>query len=121
MITWVVSMPEVAAEAFGELLQTPGQPVPHGERVIWEWRQDSEWVRAHPKEATAIIKWLADRRSIEPWTADDATNLLEQALDAGASRSEVIDAAEALAGLPCQVAIDLVERLRRSDSNTSAR
>jgi hypothetical protein len=121
MISWVVSLPEVAAEVLAELIQTPGQPVPHGERVIWGWRQNNdEWIRAHPREATGIIKWLADRRSLEPWTADDATKQLEQASEAGASRSEVIEAAEALAGLPCQTAIDLVERLRRVDPGTGA-
>ncbi len=115
MTRWVISLPEVAAEALAELLQTPGEPVPHGERVIWEWKQNDEWLRAHPREATAIIKWLGARRSLEPWTADDAVRHLEEALEAGAPRSEVIAAAEVLAGLPCQAAIAFVERLRTED------
>ena len=47
MIKWVISLPEVSDEAFAELLQTPGQHVPHGDQVIWEWGQNHGWLDAH--------------------------------------------------------------------------
>jgi hypothetical protein len=118
MVSWIVSLPEVAADALAELIQTPGKPVPHGDRVIWEWEQDDKWISNQPTIAVAVIKWLAERGSLEPWTVDEATKLLEKALLAGAPKPDVIAAAEVLAGLPCQTAIDLVERLQRGDGGT---
>ncbi len=120
MASWIVSLPEVAADAFAELVQTPGNPIPHGERVIWELEQDDKWVNDQPTVTVAIIKWLAERGSFQPWTADEATKLLEKALGAGAGKPDVIAAAEVLAGLPCQAAIDLVERLQRGDLGANA-
>ena len=104
-----------AADAFAELIQTPGNPIPHGERVIWELEQDGQWITDQPMVAVAIVKWLAERGSFQPWTADEATKLLEKALVAGAAKPDVIAAADVLAGLPCQAAIDLVVRLQRGD------
>ena len=112
MIEWVTELPEVAEEAVVELLQTPGQNLPNADRVLWQWREDAAWVRAHPDEASDIIRWLAERSSIDSWTAGDAATQLGIALQAGASRAKVLAAAEAVGALPCRAAIDLADRLR---------
>lgn len=112
MIQWVVALPEVADDVVEMLKSTPGEQLPHADRVIWSWREDETWLRAHPKAATTLIQWLAERRSLSSWHADEAVSLLENALTAGASRVEVTAAAEALAALPCPQAVAFLDRLR---------
>jgi hypothetical protein len=111
---WVPSLPELAADALAELLQTEGTNLPHAAHIIWKWENDDKFVRAQPRIAVSIIRWLAERKSIEPWSADNATKQLEKALEFGASVPEVIGAGEALAALPSQTAVKLVERLRQA-------
>ncbi|MFN2397219.1 MAG: SIR2 family protein [Gemmatimonadaceae bacterium] len=121
MISWIVALPEVAEAAMAELAQTPGQQLVYADRIIRDWKRNDSWVGAHPREATAIIKWLAERRSIEPWAAGYAVIELESALNAGALPSEVLAAAEALAELSCQTAIALVERLQGDQPEAEVR
>jgi hypothetical protein len=116
MLRWIVELPEVAADAVVELNQTLVEGLEHADHIVWEWREDPSWLRAHPREACSILKWLADRRAIEPWTANDIVTLLQNALDAGAERELVLAAAESLAALPSQLAIAFVENLRREAS-----
>jgi SIR2-like domain/Domain of unknown function (DUF4020) len=118
MIGWIVGMPEVASEMIQELWQTAGEHLEQADYVLLNWRGDDQWVRAHPTEAVSVIRWLAKRKSVEVWTTDEAVKLLETALNAGAPKSDVIAAAEALAELPSEAAVRLLERLRRSDEST---
>jgi hypothetical protein len=112
MIGWVVTLPEVAADAVAELSQTTGQPGQHVDHILWTWRKDDSWIRSHPTEATVLIRWLAERRSLELWMCSDAVKQLEIALEAGASSTDVCAAAEALAQMSCQAALDLLKRVR---------
>jgi len=113
MIGWVTAMPEVTTEAVAELIQTSGRDLQHADHILWTWKQDDAWVRGHPSEATALIKWLAEGRSIESWRAPDAVKHLEAALKAGAPSPEVIAATEALATLPCPDAIAFLGQLEK--------
>jgi hypothetical protein len=74
MIHWIVELPEVAADAVVELGQTSVDGLEHADHIIWDWRDDSAWLRAHPREACSILKW-ADRRAISTWMAGEAVTL----------------------------------------------
>jgi len=114
MLEWPVALPEVAPEVVRELVQIEAPALRDTDHIFWEWRDaENDWVRTHPAEVVAVIKWLADGKSIEPWSASDAVSILETALAAGAPDGDVLAAAEAVAALPFQGAVPLVERLRQ--------
>lgn len=112
MLAWVVALPEVAPEVLEELEASKGESLSGAERTIWKWNKDDRWLREHPLEAVRIIRFIAERRSIPSWFAGHAVELLEKALELGASREQVLAAAEALVTLSSRGAADLVERLR---------
>jgi hypothetical protein len=111
LVRWVVALPEVWEDAFHMLEATPGTAIPNADRVLGFWHNDDVWVREHPNNAVAVIRWLAQRRSIQ-WQGHVAVGLLETALEARAPRDAVIAAAEALAELPIPEAAILARRLR---------
>jgi len=113
MSQWITVLPEVADRVIGELRQTDGDNLPHAEGLIWEWSQDPEWVRAHPREASETIKWLAERRSIPTWMCDKALGILETSWKEGAAVETVLAATEVLAAIPWDPAFEFANRLRR--------
>ncbi len=115
MISWIPALPEVAGEALVELTASPGDHLDHADGLIWQWKEDDTWVRAHPTEAAGIVEFLGVRRSIDPWLADDAVNVLERALEAGAPRGSVLRAAESLVTVSPRTAVAFVERLRSGE------
>lgn len=114
MLEWIPALPEVAADALIELEATPAEAIEHADRIVWAWRDNNDWLQAHPNEAVRILRWITDRHSISPWMAAHAVPHLEAALIAGADRLRVLAATEALGGLPCPEALALAERLRMS-------
>jgi hypothetical protein len=113
MLKWPVAFPEVAPEVTRELMQIEAPALGDTDHIFWEWGDaENDWVRTHPAEVAALIKWLADRKSIKPWSSSEAVSILERALAAGAPRDDVLAAAEAVTAIPFQGAISLVERLR---------
>lgn len=115
MIDWVMALPEVAAEVVNELSETDGEALSDADRILWDWREREDWVRDHPSEAAAVVKWLAERKSLPSWSADDAVKHLETALGAGAPRALVLVAAEAVAALGCTAAFALIQRIRKGE------
>lgn len=113
MIPWVMALPEVSSEVIAELEATETPAIEH-DHVLWRWKDDDTWVREHPSEAVSIIKFLADRRAIQRWHADDAVTLLETAQAHGAARDAVVAAANALvSALPAaQRPLEFAEQLR---------
>lgn len=117
MARWAEALPELAPEVLSKLTETPGTAFPHLDSVIWEWKQDDAWVRGHPEVAAGLLRFMAARRSIHLWHADDAVELLETALAAGASKETVRSAAEKIvAGTSSQRAADLAARLKEEGS-----
>lgn len=119
MLDWIAALPEVTAEVVRELVQIEAQRLSGADRIFWRWSDaEDEWVHTHPSEATALIRWLAERKSIESWSASDAVTHLEAALEAGARRADVLAAAEAVAALPSQAALPLIDRLRQPEDDS---
>lgn len=112
MLDWIFALPEVTSEVMAEIGKMEPSAVDGADRLFWEWREDNAWVRTYPAEATALIRWLAECKSIESWSATDAVTHLETALAAGADQADVLRAAEAIAALPSQAAMTLISRLR---------
>ena len=112
MIAWIPALPEVAGEALAELQASPGEQLERADHVMWKWKEDNTWVRAHAGEAVGIVAFLAKGRSISPWLFDDAVTVLGVALDAGAAHESVIAAAEHLVARGSQAAAALIERAR---------
>lgn len=115
MISWVLALPEVADEVLHELQQSPGEQLERADTLIWQWKKDDTWVRAHPGPAAEVVAFLAERRSIRPFLAERAVTLLEAALEAGAPENIVLHAAESLVALRCPTANALVQRLGTSE------
>lgn len=113
MLGWVVALPENAHEVLAELMRTECSSLPHADALLWKWKEEDEWPRKHPDEAVGIVKFLAQRASIQQWSADDAVVVLELALAAGATEKEVQATAEAVAAsTDCKSATALAARLR---------
>lgn len=116
MINWVIALPEVADDAFEELRQSPGERLEHADHILFTWKEETSWVAAHPTVAAKLVGFLAERRSVRPWSLDDAVAVLTTAVDGRAERLVALAAAEALAEQGAQSAASLANRLRDGDA-----
>jgi uncharacterized protein DUF4020 len=120
MISWITALPETCGEAVAELEQTESPAMQYADAILWHWRQDDSWIREHPLEAAAIIKFIALRGTLQPWSIDDAVRVLKTAAESGAPTQVIIDVAECIAaasgGVPRQ-ALDLIQSLREGASD----
>jgi hypothetical protein len=112
MISWVEALPEAGPEVVLALRESPMVTLEHADGVLFEWTEDTTWVRAHPAEAAGVVAFLAERRSVDSWMADKALDVLETALSAGAPPQIVLEAAEALVIVAHERAASLVGRIR---------
>lgn len=113
MVGWAEALPEVAEEVVAALRASPEHRLEHADGILWEWtKEDATWVRDHPAVATGMVAFLAERKSVNSWMSDAAFDILEAAFDAGASKRDVLAAAELLAGVSPTRAAALVKRLR---------
>ena len=115
MVAWAQSLPEVADRVVTALRASPSHHLEHADGILWQWTQeDSAWVQDHPAAAAGVVAFLAERQSVNPWTSEAALDLLETALEAGAPRQAVLEAADLLVSIAPTGAAELVERLRHT-------
>lgn len=96
MFDWVPGLGASAAEALDLLTATPGTELEHVDSLVHEWKSTPQWAIDNPTVAVGIIRFLAARRSLNPWMAPYAVEVLAHLRRSGAPWSLLKAAAEDL-------------------------
>jgi hypothetical protein len=112
MITWAPALPEVASVVVSELAATETGPMNQAASIFWTWQEDDRFVREHPNEVLIIVRFLAERRSVD-WFVAEAVKTIELAMKHGGKLDGAQAAAESLANATnADQAVDFARRLR---------
>ena len=110
MISWLPTLPEVAQEVLEHLEGSPGEELEHADDLIRTWDEGDPFLESHLSECVQLVRFLAQRHSINPWMAAHAISVLRKALDHGAPCVGTKEAAGLLVPLATEAA-ELVDQL----------